>query len=145
MFRLYLSYTHFLPYSSSMPTSLRNRCPIILRSAGRTSSSKVIMADTGLPGREKTGFPSFIPKTVGPPGLISTLQNTGVQPAPHRARRRWRELCFEQLQRWAWQHFSLSQGRVYFKRRLPPNRRVRDYSLPPFRGASPECGGSFGS
>src|SRR5512135_2408795 len=54
--------------------------PILRRSAGRTNASNVISADTGFPGREKTGTLSFIPKAVGPPGLTSTLQKRDTTP-----------------------------------------------------------------
>ena len=54
--------------------------PSIRRSAGRTNTSKLTSADTGLPGRPKTGVLSgpIVPKPCGIPGCMPTLSNCTV-------------------------------------------------------------------
>ena len=46
--------------------------PIIRRSAGRASTSKLTSELTGFPGRPNTGTPSIVPKANGLAGLIAT-------------------------------------------------------------------------
>src|SRR2546426_2985151 len=57
------------------------RHPAIFRSAGRTKSSKVTIADTGLPGSPKTGRSSSEPNVIGLPGRIATFHKWSS--APH--------------------------------------------------------------
>jgi hypothetical protein len=49
--------------------------------AGRTKSTNVTNAETGLPGKPKMGFESLRPSKNGRPGLIATLQKSSSPPS----------------------------------------------------------------
>src|SRR5438067_3906089 len=57
------------------------RRPCMARSIGRTNSSKVTIAETGLPGRPNTGRPAMEPNVIGFPGRMSTFQRWSSAPA----------------------------------------------------------------
>ena len=59
------------------------------RMAGRTKSSKVTMALTGLPGSPIHGTPSTCPKPTGAPGRIRSFQKSRRPPISSTASRRW--------------------------------------------------------
>ena len=71
----------------SAPARDRLRRPVIVRSAGRTNTSKDTYADTGLPGSVKIGIASSptMPKPCGLPGLhgdLDELDRRRAAPAP---------------------------------------------------------------
>jgi hypothetical protein len=54
--------------------------PSMRRTTGRANSSKVTIADTGLPGSAIHGVPSSEPKPMGAPGRMRTFQKSSVAP-----------------------------------------------------------------
>src|SRR5262249_2597037 len=54
--------------------------PAIRRSAGRRKSSKVTIAETGLPGSPKTGRSPRVPNVIGLPGRIDTCHRWSLAP-----------------------------------------------------------------
>ena len=63
--------------------------PLIAISAGRTSSRKVTIAETGFPGRPKTSVSPWVPNQVGLPGFSATPQKRSSTPSSASAPLTW--------------------------------------------------------
>jgi len=76
--------------SSRVTATVRRKSPAypcILRSAGRTNSSKLTIAETGFPDSPSQGTSLSMPKASGAPGRIFTFQNFCLPPSDSKTSR----------------------------------------------------------